>query len=310
MYDDPMREQMRQAHRLARLQAITGQAIGGAMPGAQPVPVAPAHQPFDFARTISGGIGGQAGWMAGAHLASKLASAAPHPALKAAGMAANFGIPVLASLLGATALPTAIDAVSPSIHDSANSVMQKAGPAGALAGAGLGAYLMWRNRKGLPAITPEKAGVRAFLPHNPSPSSVSNPMVGSMGQVVRGNAPVPPVSYVPRTIVPSAPVPAPAVPAPTLQQAAGHVMTDIVKDPLMASQPIQAASIMMKHLRPHVESLPLMTDGAGYHPHEAQAMAEALHPAPGIAPIPAIPEGNVFRHGFGLKKNSRKRPKA
>lgn len=175
MYDDPMREQMRQANRIARLQAMTGQHLMGAPLASQAAPVAePAQQPFDFSRNITGAMGGTAGWMAGAQLAAKLAGAFPHPAAKIGGGIASFAIPTIASMLGASAVPAAIDAVSPSIHEGVNSAFRKVGPAGLLGGGALAAYLAYKNRKGLGNIGDDVANAmtpRAAAATIPKPMS-------------------------------------------------------------------------------------------------------------------------------------------
>lgn len=153
MYDDPMREQMRQANRIARLQAMTGQHLMGAPLASQTAPAAePAQQPFDFSRNILGAAGGQLGWMGGAHLAAKLglaaAGAVPGP-IGIGAKAASFGLPLIGMLAGSTAAPAVVDAVSPSIHEGVNSAFHKVGPAGLLGGGALAAYMAYRNRKGL-----------------------------------------------------------------------------------------------------------------------------------------------------------------
>ena len=202
MYDDPMREQMRQAHRLARLQALTGQAPMGmpgmpAFPGmAQPAPATPAHQPFDFARNLTSSLGGTAGWVGGAHLAGKIIGSLPHPAAKVAGWA----IPTVAMLAGSSALPAAVDAVSPSIHDGMNTGFSKAGPAGLLGAAALAGYMAYRNRKA-PAVNELVHNVPTGMipsgwmsktsPSNPAASTGVNHTIKPPSLAPAGAAPVP-----------------------------------------------------------------------------------------------------------------------
>lgn len=296
MYDDPMREQMRQANRIARLQAMTGQSPMG-MPGmAHPAPAAePAQQPFDFSRNILGAAGGQLGWMGGAHLAAKLglaaASAVPGP-VGIGAKAASFGLPLIGMLAGSTAAPAAIDAVSPNIHEGVNSAFRKVGPAGLLGGGALAAYMAYKNRKGLGSAGDDI--VNALTRKPMTPQQIHTPIMND-GIGVPSHAPM--MSHAADQVLmhgrnPASPVMlhppvTPVTPPPSMASAAGHVMADIVADPLMASQPVPMAASIVKHVIPHS----VQTSHLGSPPKFSQPLTMNM---------PVHPDNRV-----GLKKNSR-----
>lgn len=163
----------RQRLRAARLQRM----------GAAPVAVqqAPAPQSnFDYARTLTGGLGGTGGWIGGAALAGRLLGAVPHPAAKVA----SFLIPALASTIGAGVTTQAIDSVAPHAHGMLNDAVRTVGPAGLVAGAGLGAYALMRGRRPI---------VAAASPVLPTPVNPGAAMMSALG--VNTGSRTPPISF-------------------------------------------------------------------------------------------------------------------
>lgn len=135
-YDDPVRDQARQQHRLQRLQGLAN----------IPVAQAPAESgPTDYARMLSGTVGGGLGYAGGQALLSGLGFV-PGPVGLGA-KALRFGLPLIAGAIGSGALPQAIDAAVPGAHEGMNHGLGAAGPWALPVGAGLTALALMRRGK-------------------------------------------------------------------------------------------------------------------------------------------------------------------
>lgn len=266
-YSDPMRDQIRQQQRAQRLQLLAGLE-----PASAPVAASAPEQPHtDYARMLTGTVGGGIGWGAGAALAGRALAMVPHPVPKIAGMAITAGIPLVASALGSGLATQGVDTVAPGAHEALNHGLAATGPIAPLAGAGLAAYALMRGRR--PAANPV-----AGVPHLDLHGGTFGAPVDLLGMLGKGHAPPVPPPVTPVVTPPVTTLAMRKVPDPGVYMGVGHPPSPMPggmpEAPVRGMLPGQIANLLG----------PAHPIGLPEHP-SVRVVPQVIRPVPVEAPI-------------------------